>query len=154
MIKTIILLLFISISNISLYSQFYDIGDKIYSTPSNYQIIGISSKDNSKIYRYKDKFPTTVFSYTVDKYEIKIRDNTVVGMHFVLYPTDNNYNVVPESLINKIKIKSGNEPLKKGIKYYFDDGSTRTIVYRKNIPDYGGDRIFIYVVSTDYLFAN
>jgi len=143
-------LIFILISSV-VYGQNYNIDQHLDKIPSSFELIGISSKDNSKIYRYKESFPTTVFSFDVDKYEIKIHKNIIVGLHFVLLPKDKNNNV-PYTLIDKVSQKSGIKPIFKNSKYYFDDITSKTQIFRQYIPDYGGDRIHIMITSTKYLY--
>lgn len=147
--KIIILICTIFISS-TIYCQNFDLGETLNEIPETLKLIGISSKDNSKIYRFNQEFPSTVFSYEVDKFEIKIYQNTIVSLHFVLKPKDNTSNV-PIELIEKVKLKSGNSPVLKDSKYFFDDISSKTIIFRKNIIDYGGDRIHILTTSTEYL---
>jgi len=148
--KVFQLLLLIIVIKVPVNGQNLDLGQKIEKVPNTFKLIGISSKDNSKIYRFIETFPTTVFSYSVDYFEVKIHENTVVSLHFVLRPKDK-LNEVPIDLIEKIKLKSGHEPLKKDSKYFFDDISNKTVVARQNIPDYNGDKIHILVSLTDYL---
>ncbi len=147
--KCVIFLTFL-LFQLSTYSQGVDLGDKFSSVASKFKLIGITSKDNSKIYRYTDIFPTTVFSYKVDKFEIKVLNDKIVSLHFVLIPVDNS-NDVPLSLVKNIEQKSKRQAIKKGDKYFFDDISSKTIVFRKDMPEYGGDKIHIAVISTDYL---
>ena len=65
---------------------------------------------------------------------------------------ENKTSNVPVDLIDKVKIKSGREPLKKDSQYYFDDISSKTVIFRKNIPEYGGDKIHTVVTSSKYLY--
>ena len=132
-------------------SQNFDLGHRFDKIPNTFELVGISSKDTSKIYRSKEKNPTTVFSYTVDKFEIRVHNKTIVSLHFVLNPKNKTSNV-PVDLIDKIKTKSGREPLKEDSQYYFDDISSKTVIFRKNIPEYGGDKIHIVVTSSKYLY--
>ena len=127
------------------FNQNLDIGNRIDKVPDTFDLIGKSSTDNSKIYRFNGVFPTTVFSHSVDKYEIKIHNQTIVSTHFVLLPKDQSEKV-PSELIQKLKAKSGIDPVIKGSKYYFDDGKVRTVIHRKNEPLYGGDKIFVMVI--------
>ena len=149
--KTSFLYLLFTVFGITSFSQGFNIGDSFNNTSETFDLIGISSKDNSRIYRYKGTFPSTVFSYTVDKFEIKVHKGLIVSLHFVLNPKDNT-GVIPKSLIEQIKIKSGTDPTIKDSKYYFDEYTSRTVVYRDDLPQYGGDRIFIMVISKDYLY--
>jgi len=148
--KKYIFFFIIFILHLNSYSQGVDLGDKFSPVASKFKLIGITSKDNSKIYRYTDVFPTTVFTYNVDEFEIKVLNDIVVSLHFVLNPVDNNISV-PQSLIKNIEQKSNCQPLKKGGKFYFDDVSSKTIVFRKEMSEYGGDKIHIAVISTTYL---
>lgn len=132
------------------YSQDLTLGNRLDKIPGYFELIGASSKDNSRIYSLKENSPSTIFSYSVDKYEIKIHKNIIVSMHFVLIPKDKGDNV-PEDLINKVKLKGGREPIKKDSKYYFDDISSKTVILRAKIPEYGGDKIHIQVTLTEYL---
>jgi hypothetical protein len=133
-------------------SQSYNIGDKIDNIPSYFELLGVSSKDNSKIYRLKVNFPTTSFSYKVDKFEIKVWNNTIVTLHFVLFPKDTQINIVPLDLLEKIKAKSGTTYFQKESKFYFDENEVRTVVFRESLELYEGDRIHISVISSDYLY--
>lgn len=134
-----------------IFSQNYDLGQKFDNTQSNFELVGISSKDNSKMYRFKEDFSTTVFSYTVDKFEIRVYNDIIVSLHFVLNPKDKTGRI-PKTLIEKVKLKSGREPLIKGSKYYFDDESSKTVIFRQDIPDYGGDKIHTMTTSSKYLY--
>ena len=150
--KRIILFLTIVLLTYKLgISQNFDLGQKFDKVPDTFELIGISSKDTSKIYRFREKNLTTVFSYTVDKFEIRVHKKTIVSLHFVLNPKNKSSNV-PTDLIDKVKTKSGREPLKKDSQYYFDDISSKTVIFRKNIPEYGGDKIHIVVTSSKYLY--
>lgn len=131
-------------------AQNYEIGQKFNNSDPNFTLLGVSSKDNSKIYRYKQSFPTTVFSYNVAYFEIKAYNNKIVNLHFVLNPKDRSTSV-PKDLIDKVKSKSGVMPVLKNNKYYFDDDISRTMIFRENKLEYGGDKIHVMVVSIDYL---
>jgi len=145
-----IFFILLSISSLCI-SQDYKINEGIEKLDEKFELIGVSSKDNSKIYLYKEKYPTTVFSYIVNRFEIKIYKNTIVGLHYVLEPKDNTGNI-PKELINQISEKSGREPILKDSSYYFDDISSKTTIFRKQVSEYGGDKIHILISSTDYLY--
>lgn len=148
--KTFMLIVSLFLSWTICFCQDLTLGNRLDKIPDYFQLIGASSKDNSRIYRLKNNFPSTIFSYTVDKYEIKIHKNIIVSMHFVLLPKDKSQ-TIPDDLINRVKLKSGREPTKRNSNYYFDDISSRTVILRANMTEYGGDKIHIQVTLTEYL---
>jgi len=129
----------------------FNIGDKISDIPSYFTHLGTTASDNSKIYRINRNFESTVFSFTVYQFEIKIFENTIVALHFILNPKDSTSRSIPLSLVEQIKTKSGVQYIYKDSKYFFDEGPTRTIVSREDSPIYGGDKIHIMTISTKYL---
>lgn len=135
----------------SAFCQDYSLGNRMVKIPESWELVSISSKDNSKLYRLKGSAPSTVFAYNVDKFEILIHNNTIVTLHFILFPKDNGTSV-PNDIINGVIRRSGEEPIKKDSRYYWSDNTSRTIIYRENSQSYGGDKIFIMVVWADYLY--
>ncbi len=147
---TLSLILILFISELVFY-QDYSLGNRMVKIPDSWELISISSKDNSKIYRLKGRAPSTVFSYTVDKFEIIIHNNTIVTLHYVLFPKDSGTSV-PIDLINGVIRRGGEKPIIKDSRYYWSDNTSRTVIYRAKNQAYGGDRIFIQVVWADYLY--
>jgi hypothetical protein len=98
---TLISLLFLSIIS-SGYGQNYSLGESLYPSKSEFELIGISSKTGVSAYRYKKRVSERFYGRVLGDIIIGIKDGHIAQTIYLMIPENGDIGV-PKEIINLVQ---------------------------------------------------